>query len=145
MTDRKQIKHHIMEVLKSKGIKLTTQRMEIIDILADEVNHPSARILLKKVRKKMPRVSASTVYYTLGLLKKEGLIRELEFYNMDNRYESRMTDHIDLICEKCGAIENYERDLSGIPAKIEGETGFKAYKLRYEYYGICGKCRQKKG
>jgi Fur family peroxide stress response transcriptional regulator len=145
MTDQKQIKDRIVEALRSKGIKLTTQRMAIIAILADEMGHPSARILLQQVRKRMPRVSASTVYYTLGLLKKEGLIKELEFYNMENRYESRMTDHIDLICEKCGAIKNYERDLSGIPAKIEGETGFKAHKLRYEYYGICRRCRQKRG
>ncbi|OGP53855.1 MAG: hypothetical protein A2Y65_11670 [Deltaproteobacteria bacterium RBG_13_52_11] len=144
MADRKKIKQRIIDALRMKGFKLTTQRMEIIDILANEVDHPSAQFLLNKVRQRMPRVSASTIYYTLGLLKREGLIKELEFYNMENRYDSWMIDHIDLICEQCGTIENYERDLSGIPAKIENETGFKAHKLRYEYYGTCRKCGQKK-
>jgi Fur family transcriptional regulator, peroxide stress response regulator len=140
MTHSKKIKQRILDTLKSKGIKLTVQRMEIIDILVNEVNHPSARTLFVKIRKRLPHVSTSTVYYTLGLLKKEGLIKELQFYNMENRYESRLTDHIDLICEKCGTIENYERDLSGVPSAIETETGFRVHKLRYEYYGTCRKC-----
>jgi Fur family transcriptional regulator, peroxide stress response regulator len=144
MTDGNKIKQRILDALRSRGIKLTAQRMEIIDILVNEVNHPSARTLFTKVRRRMPHVSTSTVYYTLGLLKKEGLIKELQFYDMENRYESQMTDHIDLICEKCGTIGNYERDLSGIPTVIENETGFKARRLRYEYYGICKKCGHKK-
>jgi Fur family peroxide stress response transcriptional regulator len=145
MKDQKKIKQNIINTLRSKGVKLTTQRMEIIDIIVNEVNHPSARVLLTKVRERIPRVSTSTVYYTLGLLKKEGLIKELEFYNMENRYESEMADHIDLICEQCGAITNFEKNLSKVSVTIENETGFKARKLRYEYYGICVKCAKKKG
>jgi Fur family transcriptional regulator, peroxide stress response regulator len=144
MTDGNKIRQGILDTLRSRGMKLTAQRMEIIDILANEVNHPTAKTLLIKVRKRMPHVSTSTVYYTLGLLKKEGLVKELQFYDMENRYEGQMTDHIDLICEKCGTIENYERDLSNLPTAIENETGFKAHKLRYEYYGICRKCGHKK-
>ncbi|HEY3277074.1 MAG TPA: Fur family transcriptional regulator [Syntrophorhabdaceae bacterium] len=132
----------ITDGLKRKGMKLTPQRLEIIRLLSRDNNHPSARALLRKVRETMPKVSTSTVYYTLNMLKKEGLIKELEFDNMDSRYEARMEDHIDLICEKCGAIENFDRDVADVPALIEAATGFRSRKMRYEYYGFCRKCRK---
>lgn len=137
------IRLQMEDALRKKGVRLTPQRQEIIRLLAGEENHPSARMLLEKVRSAMPRVSTSTVYYTLGLLKKEGLVKELEFTNMENRYETRMTGHIDLFCEKCGAIENFDEDLSEVPFMIEDRTGFKSRKMRYEYYGLCRNCREK--
>jgi len=86
----------------------------------------------------------STVYYTLNLLKEEGLLKELEFYEQENRYESDLTDHVDLICAGCGKIENYNRDISLFPVSIEASTGFKAHKMRFEYYGLCRECSEKK-
>ncbi|MEW5746504.1 MAG: transcriptional repressor, partial [Nitrospirota bacterium] len=41
------------------------QRREIIKLLARDVSHPGARDILRKVRKAVPRISMSTVYYTL--------------------------------------------------------------------------------
>jgi len=86
----------------------------------------------------------STVYYTLNLLKEEGLIKELEFYEQENRYESDLTDHVDLICAGCGRIENYNSDISPFPLSIDASTGFKAHKMRFEYYGLCRECSEKK-
>lgn len=87
----------------------------------------------------------STVYYTLKLLKEEGLIKELEFYEQENRYESNMTDHVDLICIECGKIENFDGDILMSPSSIETSTGFKAHKMRFEYYGLCKECSRKTG
>ncbi|OPY64241.1 MAG: Peroxide-responsive repressor PerR [Syntrophorhabdaceae bacterium PtaU1.Bin034] len=131
----------IVEALKRKGIRLTRQRMTVIRILSTDRNHPGVKMILEKARKEVPDISASTVYYTLGLLKKEGLIKELEFYNMENRYESEMTDHIDLICRKCGNIVNFEKDLRETRHAVKESTGFEADTARFEYYGVCAKCR----
>jgi Fe2+ or Zn2+ uptake regulation protein len=84
----------------------------------------------------------STIYSTLTLLKEEGLIKELEFYEQENRYESNMTDHIDLICIKCGNIENFYGDIPISPELLEHSTGFKPHKMRFEYYGVCRECRE---
>jgi Fur family transcriptional regulator, peroxide stress response regulator len=140
--DFREREEEILDALRKKGIRLTPQRAEIIRILCRGGNHPSARVILRKARKAVPEMSVSTVYYTLGLLKKEGLIKELEFYNMENRYESVMNDHIDLICTKCGRIENLTKELSITYRAIEDLTGFRARGMRYEYYGLCEKCRE---
>ncbi len=141
--DADRIHQEIVEALRRKGINLTPQRLEIIRILAHH-SHPGAGEILRKARERMPKMSMSTVYYTLGLLKKEGLIKELEFYEMENRYESVMADHIDLICTECGGIANFEGDLPVMRRLIEQSSGFEAQRMRFEYYGRCAKCRTKK-
>ncbi len=134
----------IADALREKGVRLTPQRLEVIRILCRDKGHPGVREILRSARRKVPAMSASTVYYTLALLKKEGLIKELEFYEMENRYESVMTDHIDLICTECGSIANFESDLPVTRRLIEQFTGFEAHRMRFEYYGRCEKCRTKK-
>jgi Fe2+ or Zn2+ uptake regulation protein len=138
----KEIKKRILNGLREKGFKLTPQRLEIIDIVSRDRSHPTAQSIFQKARKRAPRISMSTVYYTLNMLKKEGLIKELEFYEMDNRYESNIIDHLDLVCLKCGRIQDFT---SGFPVslkKVEGETGFQANNMRFEYYGYCKGCRR---
>lgn len=134
----------IVEALEEKGIRLTPQRLEVIRILCRDEGHPGVREILRTARKKVPAISASTIYYTLALLKKEGLIKELEFYDMENRYESDMSDHIDLICRKCGNIANLTSEMPVTREAIRESTGFEADGVRFEYYGVCARCRGKK-
>lgn len=141
--DAEKALQHILNSLAERGFRITPQRAEIIRILCYDATHPTTGAILKKVRERIPSISFSTVYYTLALLKKEQLIKELEFYNMDNRYESRLADHIDLICTECGSIVNFEGDLPVTRELIEKTTGFQAHRMRFEYYGLCEKCRDK--
>jgi Fe2+ or Zn2+ uptake regulation protein len=100
--------------------------------------------ILHRVREKAPQISMSTVYYTLDMLKREGLIKELEFYDRDNRYDVNVSDHINLICRSCGKIEDFTGELPFSSEGIEEQTGFHPEGMRYEYYGYCKECRRKK-
>ena len=139
------IEQRLISGLRDKGYKLTSQRLEIIRLLARDTSHPGARDILRKVRKIIPRISLSTVYYTLDMMKKEGLIRELEYYDMDNRYDINVSNHINLVCTKCKKITDFMRDLSSFPKAVEKESGFKPANMRFEYYGICRNCASEKG
>lgn len=136
-------KKRLIKILKEKGYKLTSQRLEIINLLSNESTHPNAMDIFKRVRKKATQISISTVYYTLDILKKEGLIRELEFYDQDNRYEVNMSNHLNLICTTCGKIEDFMQELPISTQAVEREKGFKTFQMRLEYYGHCKKCRSK--
>lgn len=129
--------------LREKGYRLTAQRREIIGLLARDMTHPGAADILKKIRKSLPHVSLSTVYYTLDMLKKEGMVQELEFYDQDNRYDINVADHINLICRKCGKIEDFPAELPCSYAQVRKETDFQPVAMRYEYYGYCKECRRK--
>jgi Fur family transcriptional regulator, peroxide stress response regulator len=126
--------------LRDRGYKLTSQRLAIISLLSKDMTHPGAADILKKIRKSLPQVSMSTVYYTLDMLKKEGLIQELEFYN---RYDVNVANHINLICKKCGRIEDLPGGITLSYAKVQQKTDFQPVGMRYEYYGYCKDCRRK--
>jgi Fe2+ or Zn2+ uptake regulation protein len=139
------IEKTLISSLQDKGYKLTPQRREIIRVLSRDMSHPGAMDILRKGRKIVPRMSMSTVYYTLDMLKKEGLIRELEYYDTDNRYDINVSDHINLVCTKCRKITDFKGGLPSFSQVVEKETGFKPASMRFEYYGICRKCGSVKG
>lgn len=143
LAEPEEIKRRSIKNLKEKGYKLTPQRLEILDLLSKDTTHASAMDIFKKVRKRAPRISMSTVYYTLDILKKEGLIRELEYYAKDNRYDVNVSDHLNLICTKCGKIEDFMQELPVSSQAVEKKTGFKPLQMRFEYYGYCKGCKSK--
>jgi Fe2+ or Zn2+ uptake regulation protein len=142
--ESQEIKRRIIEGMKKRGLKMTRQRLEIIDILAREKSHPSAAAILAEARKKAPTISLSTVYLTLDNLKRAGLIKELEFDDRDSRYEGDVSDHLNLVCTRCGKIDDFHVPMPVRLEKIEKKTGFRADTARFEYYGQCRECRLKK-
>jgi Fe2+ or Zn2+ uptake regulation protein len=128
--------------LQDKGYKLTPQRREIIRLLSRDMSHPGALEILRKIRKTVPQISMSTVYYTLDMMKKEGLIRELEYYDKDNRYETNISDHINLVCTSCGKITDFTGNVPSFSKAVEKKTGFKPASMRFEYYGMCINCAE---
>ena len=136
-----EIRQRIIEGMKDKGLKLTSQRLAIVDIVAEAKTHPSAADVFVAARMKAPRISLSTVYYTLDALKRAGLIRELEFTDLDNRYEGDVSDHLNLVCRGCGKIEDFPAASPVPPPDVEKKAGFKVEGVRLEYYGYCRKCR----
>lgn len=143
-TGPQEIELKLITSLREKGYKMTPQRLEIIRLLSQDRSHPGAMDILRRVRKKAPQISMSTVYYTLDLLKKEGLIQELEFYDRDNRYDVNVFNHINLICKRCGKIEDFTEEVPFSSEIIEGQTGFRPVGMRFEYYGYCRKCQSKR-
>jgi len=138
------IEAKLKKSLREKGYKLTPQRKAILNLLVMDMSHPGAADILKKVKKTMPQVSLSTVYYTLDILKREGLIQELEFYDRDNRYDVNVSNHINLICKKCGRIEDLPGGITLSYAQVQQKKDFQPVAMRYEYYGYCKDCRRKR-
>ncbi|MFQ3573363.1 MAG: Fur family transcriptional regulator [Thermodesulfovibrionales bacterium] len=146
MKTKKIHKGKILEVikhLKEKGYKITPQRKAIIDIIINNRDHPSTSEIIRLARSIYPNISVSTVYYTIALLKREGLIREIEFYDKDNRYDTNLNHHINLICESCGKIIDFDNPLPISIDDIFEKFGFKTVQTRYEYYGYCKTCLSK--
>jgi Fe2+ or Zn2+ uptake regulation protein len=138
------MKESLIKKMKEKGLKLTSQRLAIVDVLVEKnLLHPSARVIYDAAKRRTQGVSVSTVYFTLKELSKHGIIKTLEFDKMENRYEGNLTDHINLVCKECQGITDY-----GIPILIDSKevtrrTRFWVTDTRLEYYGYCEKCRKK--
>jgi Fur family peroxide stress response transcriptional regulator len=134
----------IIRALREKGLKVTPQRLAIGDVLVErEEAHPGADLIWREAKKRVKNLSLSTVYATLNELAKHGVIKLLQFDRMENRYECNIEKHVNLICEKCKEIMDYEIPVSIEPKEIAKKTGFEMTDMRLECYGLCEKCRKK--
>jgi Fe2+ or Zn2+ uptake regulation protein len=138
------MKTSIIKKMRERGLKITPQRIAIIDVLADEILlHPSANLIHREARKKGRRLSLSTVYATLNELCRLNLIRMLEFDKGENRYEGNINPHVNLICKSCNRILDYNFAVSIDPKEILKKSRFWVTDTRLEYYGFCQECRKK--
>lgn len=129
--------------MREKGLRITLQREAILDHLLATDEHPSARRIWEAARKKLPGISLSTVYSSLAELSRLGIIKELEFTEMENRYEGNTSHHINLVCTHCGKISDYMTAHTIDMEQIRAATRFRAVHSRFELYGICAVCAKK--
>ena len=131
----------MIERLRETGLKITPQRLAIIDALVEQQPlHPSAMHVYREGRKRSKGLSLSTVYATLNDFSRHGLIKTLEFDQMENRYEVNMEEHVNLICSRCGKIVDYLSPVAVDQEIVAAKTGFRVLKTRMEYYGLCRDC-----
>jgi Fe2+ or Zn2+ uptake regulation protein len=137
-------KNDLIGQLREKGLKITPQRLAIIDALVENRHvHPGATLIYEQARKKSGRISLSTVYATLKEFSEHGLIKSLEFDRMENRIDGNLSEHINLVCRKCGAISDFDLPSSIEPKDIMRKSGFVVTDTRMEYYGYCRNCLKK--
>ncbi len=139
-------KESIITRLKERGLKVTPQRMAVIEVLIEQRDlHPGARLVYKEAKKKKKSLSLSTAYATLNELSRHGIIKTLQFDKMENRYETNREEHINLICERCKKILDYKVPIAVDQKGVAKKTGFSITDTRLEYYGYCRECRKDKG
>ena len=134
----------LISKMHEKGLRVTPQREAILDYLMNTDKHPSARTIYETVRRRVPRICLSTVYNTLAELNKHNIIKQLEFGEMENRYEGNISQHINLICVRCRRILDYPTAFTVDMEQIRQATQFRPIQSRFELYGVCAACGKKK-
>jgi Fur family peroxide stress response transcriptional regulator len=139
-------KESMISQLRKNGLKLTPQRLAIIDVLIEQKDsHPGARFVYKKAKRKKKSLSLSTTYATLNEFSRQGILKTLQFDKMENRYDGNVEEHINLICERCKKILDYNLPITVDPERVLKKTGFSITDTRLEYYGLCRECREEEG
>lgn len=134
------------DALKEQGVRLTRQRQILLDILNSSATHLDAENLYLLARVKDPKLNRVTVYRTLKMLKKGGLVDELDLmhYGGDQHYyESKMKpEHAHIICMRCGKVEEFFGEpLKKLREQVEQDFGFQILMARTEVGGYCALCR----
>jgi Fur family transcriptional regulator, ferric uptake regulator len=132
--------------LMSRGLRMTRQRRTILSVVETAKQHLDASQLLRRARRIDPQIDRVTVYRTLGLLKRHGLIDELDLMHMQGEkhfYERRpQRDHIHMACLRCGKITEFESDLfDRLKGQIQRDCRFHIVVTRLEVGGYCAQCR----
>ncbi len=131
--------------LRTKNLKHSEQRKEILHIFLGIDKHLTANELYRLVQKKYPTVGYATIYRTLKLLCECGLCRELRFEDGTTRYEHLYghQHHDHLICTKCGRfVEVVDPQIESLQEKLVKQHGFYPERHRMELYGVCKRCKR---
>ena len=146
MTTKKQTLGVKRKALSSAGLRITSQRALILDIINQGHEHMDADEVYRLARENQPNLSLSTVYRNLQTLQKLGLVKELHFDESHHHYEAEPSvEHHHIVCLGCGKVLEFGCQLSQkMRQEIAGKKGFEVTGVEVHMTGYCSKCRQKK-
>lgn len=136
----------LQQQLEARGIRLTRQRRVLLQVMETARRHLDAGGILRHAQKIDARITKVTVYRTIDLLKRHGLIDELDLLHLRGDrhfYESHgPRDHIHIACLRCGKVREFESRLyEQLMHQIEAELHIKITVTRTEVGGYCSDCQ----
>ena len=139
---------HLQRELSARGIRLTRQRRVVLQVMESAEHHLDAFEILDRAQAIDKGITRVTVYRTLELLKRHGLIDELDLLHLRGHrhyYESHgPRDHIHVACIRCGKVREVESPLyEELKAQIARDCGIEITVSRTEIGGLCADCRAK--
>lgn len=136
----------IPEMLREKGLKVTPQRIAILNMLMNTKSHPTAEAIFKALEPTNPTMSLATVYKTLDSFTSAELIQELSIDGESLHYDYNAAFHPHIICKKCGSVCDIDLDISdeinSVINKIGSNTKYKVDKEQLFFYGLCENCEE---
>lgn len=98
----------ISDKLIDKGLKVTPQRIAILEAILKLSNHPTADNIIEYIRMNHPHISVATVYKVLDALVENSLIRKVKTEKDIMRYDAVMESHHHIYCSDSDRIEDYK-------------------------------------
>jgi Fur family ferric uptake transcriptional regulator len=125
---------------------VTQQRDHVAEIVLTSDDHLSVEQIRRRLAERGTRVGLATIYRTVDLLTRSGLVRGHDFGQGFRRYEPVPTQstHEHLICERCGSVTEFAHErLERMLPIIADEYGFRPERHRIEIYGVCRDCQRR--
>ena len=142
MTDPK---GDFISYLGQQGLKLTPQRMTVLEVLLRGGGHYSLEEMYNLVNEVDNTIGQATVYRTLKLLVEAGFADALTLHDGITRYELKygQSHHDHLVCSECGeSIEFHSKKLEREIQSIAKQHGFKETSHVVNIIGVCAACRK---
>lgn len=128
-------------MLRSRGMRVTPQRVVVHDALRDLDRHVTADELLDAVAGRLPNVSLPTIYATLELFEQLGMVRRVQRAGT-TLFDPRTDAHHHLVCTVCGSIEDVDSPLeTAALERAAGRRGFASERVEAVVHGRCAGCR----
>ncbi len=127
---------HLQTALRQRGIRLTRQRSVILQVMDNAEQHLDVDQILRRAQEINKDVHLVTVYRTIDLLKKQGLIDELDLLHLrgDRHYYETHgpRDHIHVACLRCGKVREFESRLyEQLKEQIARDCDIKGHRLSH--------------
>jgi Fur family ferric uptake transcriptional regulator len=133
----------MVERMRRSGVRVTAPRRAVVEALVDLGSHATAEQLHEHVRSRNPEVSVTSVYRTMDLLARLGLVTHVHLGHGPAEYHLADDDHSHLVCDGCGAVVELPPQLSAPFAEEVGRrTGFRLELQHFALTGRCARCAE---
>ena len=130
----------IRNKLSDKGLKVTPQRIAILEAIVTLNNHPTAENMIDYIRKNHPNIATATVYKVLDALVANELIKKVKTERDVMRYDAIMESHHHLYCSESDRIEDFvDTELNDMIEKYFEKKKIPDFKIEDVKLQIIGK------
>ncbi len=131
--------------LREHNLPVTAQRLVIAEVIIGSAEHLSAEEVTNVLAERGEKAGVATVYRTLDLLVRSGLVVERDFGEGFRRFEAArdVPHHEHLLCTVCGAVQEFRDErLERMTTIIAESHDFARQQHRLVIQGVCAACRR---
>ncbi len=119
-----------ISILRSRKIKVTPQRIAVLDAILKTNNHPHTEHILRALKENHPHIASGTVYKILDLFVEESIIKRVKTDGGNFRYDHVTKAHHHLYCADSDRIEDYyDEKLNNILNEYFAEKSIPDFKI----------------
>lgn len=132
--------YQIKDKLIEKGLKVTPQRIAILEAIYTLNNHPTAEMIMDYIKDTHPSIASGTIYKVLDVLIENKLIDRVKTEKDIMRYDSILENHHHLYCSESEDIKDYiNEDLDQLLADYFKKNGIEDFEIKEIKLQINGK------
>ena len=124
---------------------MTPQRQLVLDAV-EHLGHATPEQICSNVQRLAPAVNITTVYRTLDLLERIGVVRHTHLGHGAPNYSVREHEHVHLVCHLCGKLEEVPTGLlDELAGRLLAEYRFRLDATHVALSGSCADCLESEG
>lgn len=128
-----------INAVRAAGGRVTPERKLLLRIITDNAHLDASEIFLL-AREEIPKISLSTVYRAIGLLRELGIVSANDLGEDHCHYEVQARKHHHCICLGCGKV--IEIPSADAVRALTDRSGFKVVEAKVELTGYCRQCSE---
>lgn len=131
--------------LRQQGLPVTQQREVVADVVFTSHEHLSVEDIESRLKERGERIGKATIYRTMEILVRSGLVEDHDFGDGFKRYEHLFGGgplHHHLVCTHCRKVTEFRSpEIERVQDKVAAEHGFLPQRHRLEIHGLCADCQ----
>lgn len=131
----------IAAVLRENGYKVTPQRLAVYEVVNNNTTHPNAEAIYKELQPKYPFMSLATVYKTMEIFAKIGVVQVLQCEEDAHRYDFNTKPHAHIRCTRCNRVMDVDVERDKLAELAQTQTGYRVDSVNVSFTGICAECQ----
>ncbi len=135
----------LRQTLHQRGLRMTPQRQLVLDAVR-ALGHATPEQICAQVQVHAPAVNITTIYRTLDLLERLGLVVHTHLGHGAPSYSPQQHEHVHLVCHWCGTVSEVSRDvLDELGERLRRDAGFQLDAAHVALSGTCTDCAERNG